>query len=160
MKIRPLTPDDYAKASALLQKAFPRSKYEVQLVETLRRNDKLVKEWVCIHRDTVIAFIAFSQAFDGTKVCGLHLAPLAVQPQMQKQGVGSELLRFALRQDVIKENTLFVLGDPKFYQKFGFTPCVNPICPFTQKNVHFLSIRNASTHPFTVGYEREFKIGK
>jgi putative acetyltransferase len=97
MKIRKLTPDDYAKVSALLQQAFTGSRYEVRLVEKLRQNSKIVQEWVCIHRNTVIAFIAFSHAFDGANVCGLHLAPVAVKPQMQNQGVGSELLRFALR---------------------------------------------------------------
>jgi putative acetyltransferase len=117
-----------------------------------------VQEWVCIHRNTVIAFIAFSQAFDGANVCGLHLAPLAVKPQMQNQGVGSELLRFALRQDIIKDNTIFVLGDPDFYRKFGFEPCDVPICPFDKNNAHFLSIRNTPSHEYTVGYEREFKI--
>jgi putative acetyltransferase len=158
MKIRKLTPDDYAKVSALLQQAFPRSRYEVQLVEKLRQNRKIVQEWVCIHRNTVIAFIAFSQAFDGANVCGLHLAPMAVKPQMQNQGVGSELLRFALRQDIIKDNTIFVLGDPNFYQKFGFERCAVPICPFDKNNAHFLSIRNSPSHEYTVGYEREFKI--
>jgi putative acetyltransferase len=158
MKIRKLTPDDYAKVSALLQQAFPRSRYEVRLVEKLRQNRKIVQEWVCIHRNTVIAFIAFSQAFDGANVCGLHLAPMAVKPQMQNQGVGSELLRFALRQDIIKDNTIFVLGDPNFYQKFGFERCAVPICPFDKNNAHFLSIRNSPSHEYTVGYEREFKI--
>jgi putative acetyltransferase len=158
MKIRKLTPDDYVKVSALLQQAFPRSRYEVRLVEKLRQNRKIVQEWVCIHRNTVIAFIAFSQAFDGANVCGLHLAPMAVKPQMQNQGVGSELLRFALRQDITRDNTIFVLGDPDFYLKFGFERCAVPICPFDKNNAHFLSIRNTPSHEYTVGYEREFKI--
>lgn len=158
MKIRNLTPADYVKASALLKQAFPRSAYETQLVEKLRRNRKIVQEWVCIHRDTVIAYIAFSHAFDGAGVCGLHLAPLAVKPQMQNQGIGSELLRFSLRQEIIRESTIFVLGDPKFYRKFGFERCTLPVCPFDKNNAHFLCIRNSATHPYTVGYEREFKI--
>ncbi len=159
MKIRKLTPDEYAKVSALLRQAFPRSKHEVQLVERLHDNKRIVHEWVCIHRDTVIAFIAFSSAFDGTSLCGLHLAPLAVKPQMQNQGIGSELLRFALRQEVIKEDTIFVLGNPIFYQRFGFQRCTMPICPFDKNNAHFLSIRNNTSHQYTVGYEREFRVG-
>ncbi len=159
MKIRKPTPDDYTKVFALLRQAFPRSTYEVQLIEKLHNNGKIVHEWVCIHQNTVIAFIAFSHAFDGAKVCGLHLAPLAVKPQVQNQGIGSELLRFALRQEVIKENTIFVLGNPKFYRKFGFEPCALPLCPFDKNNAHFLSIRNTTSRQYTVGYEREFKIG-
>jgi putative acetyltransferase len=157
MKIRTLTPDTSAKASALLRQAFPRSRYEAQLFEKLHNNNKIMHDWVCIHRNTVIAYIAFSKAFDGTKVCGLHLAPLAVKPEMQNQGIGSELLRFSLRQDVIRESTVFVLGAPVFYRKFGFEPCTMPICPLDKNNAHFLSIRNAASHQYTVGYEPEFK---
>ncbi|MBU0680835.1 MAG: N-acetyltransferase [Proteobacteria bacterium] len=156
MKIRKLAPDTYPKASGLLRQAFPDSTYEVQLVDNLHKNGRELHEWVCIHVNSVIAYIAFSKAYNGTDVCGLHLAPLAVKPEFQKQGVGSELLRFALRQDVIKTSTLFVLGDPRFYQKFGFAPCAMPLCPFAKNNAHFLSIRNKTSSPFTVGYEPEF----
>ena len=158
MKIRKLTPENHPKVSALLRQAFPDSKYEMQLVDNLRNNKKTVHEWVCIHINRVIAYIGFSNAYNGPDVCGLHLAPLAVKPEFQNQGIGSELLRFALRQDVIKENTIFVLGDPGFYMKFGFKPCVMPVCPFDKNNAHFLSIRNNVFRKFTVGYEREFKI--
>ena len=157
MKIRTLTPDTSAKASALLRQAFPRSRYEAQLFEKLHANNKIMHDWVCIHRNTVIAYIAFSKAFDGTKVCGLHLAPLAVKPEMQNQGIGSELLRFSLRQDVIRESTVFVLGSPGFYRKFGFEPCIMPLCPLEKNNARFLSIRNTASRRYTVGYEPEFK---
>jgi putative acetyltransferase len=158
MKIRKLTPEEYAKASALLQQAFPRSAYESQLVENLHRTGKTMHEWVCIHINMVIAYIAFTKAYHGSAVCGLHLAPLAVKPEFQKQGIGSELLRFALRQDVIQEKTLFVLGAPGFYQQFGFEPCAQPLCPFDHNNTRFLSIRNTPSSPFTVGYESEFNM--
>ena len=156
MKIRTLTPENYPKASALLRQAFPRSTKEMQLVENLHKNGKPVHEWVCIHINAVIGYIAFTTAYNGSAACGLHLAPLAVKPEFQKQGIGSELLRFALRQEAIKESTIFVLGDPRFYQKFGFTPCTMPICPFDKNNAHFLSLRNNTASQFTVGYEAEF----
>jgi putative acetyltransferase len=156
MKIRKLTSENYAKVSALLGQAFPDSTYEVQLVEKLHKNGKTMHEWVCIHTNRIIAYIAFSNAYNGSDVCGLHLAPLAVKPEFHKQGIGSELLRFALRQTVIKGNTIFVLGPPIFYRKFGFDSCATPICPFDKKNAHFLSIRNNTHSQFTVRYESEF----
>ena len=58
MKIRKLTPENY---------------------------DKAVHEWVCVHINTVIAYIAFSNAYNGSAVCGLHLAPLAVKLEFQKR---------------------------------------------------------------------------
>lgn len=159
MKIRKLTLEEYPKASALLRKAFPGSNYETRLFENLHKNRKNLYEWICVHRNKAIAYIAYSSAFNGKEVCGLHLAPLAVTPQMQNQGIGSELLHFSLRQAVIKDKTLFVLGDPNFYTKFGFVHCSTPICPFDKNNTHFLSIRNNPAGMFTVGYEQEFMTG-
>lgn len=159
MKIRKLTPDNYPKVAALLRQTFPESTYEVELIDNLHKNKKTMHEWVCIHVNRVIAYIAFSNAYNRTQVCGLHLAPLAVKPEFQNQGIGSELIRFALRQDIIMASTIFVLGDPGFYRKFGFEPCAIPLCPFDTNNAHFLSIRNSASTMFTVGYEPEFKTG-
>jgi putative acetyltransferase len=157
MKIQKLTEENRAKAYALLRSAFPGSEYEAGLVQKLHENGKPMYEWVCIHINKVIAYIAFSNAYHGNNVCGLHLAPMAVKPEFQRQGVGSELLRFALRQEAIKNRTLFVLGEPGFYARFGFEPCSVPICPFDKDNGHFLSLRNDTTTHFIVGYEPEFK---
>lgn len=157
MKIQKLTEENRAKAYALLRCAFPGSEYEAELVQKFHENGKPLHEWVCIHVNRVIAYIAFSNAYHGNDVCGLHLAPMAVRPEFQRQGVGSELLRFALRQDAIKSKTLFVLGEPGYYKKFGFEPCSLPICPFDKDNAHFLSMRNNTSTRFIVGYEPEFR---
>ena len=110
---------------------------------------------------TAPPFDIFSNAYrddrGDTEVCGLHLAPIAVTPDFQNQGVGSEILRFALRQEAIKEQPLFVLGESDYYRRFGFKPCRQPICPFDKKNAHFLSMRNETNDSFTIGYEAEFK---
>jgi len=159
MKIRKLRPDTYSKATALLRQAFPGSQYEEQLVASLRKNEKVMYEWVCIHTNKVVAYLAFSNAYNGADVCGLHLAPMAVKPEFQHQGIGSELLRFALRQEIIRKSTLYVLGKPGFYRDFGFEPCSNPICPFTKKNKNFASIQRDESSHFTVGYEPEFNNG-
>lgn len=157
MKIRKATQENHAKIYALLRYAFPGSEYEASLVQKFHENGKPLHEWVCIHTNRVIAYVAFSRAYNGESVCGLHLAPMAVSPEFQKQGVGSELLRYALRQESIQSQALFVLGEPDYYKKFGFEPCRLPICPFDKNNSHFLSLRNDVTTHFTVGYEPEFK---
>jgi putative acetyltransferase len=157
MKIRPLTADTQAKAASLLHHAFAPSTTEVRLFDALHAHGRTMLEWVCLHRDAVIAYIGFTQAYDRHRVVGLHLALLAVQPRMQHQGIGSELLRFALRQEAIRQQALFVLGNPKLYQKFGFAPCALPICPFDRNNAHFLALRNDAEPPYTVGYDPEFR---
>jgi putative acetyltransferase len=157
MKIRKLVPEYYSMVSALLRQTFPDSNYEEQLVDNLHKNKKSLHEWICIQNGRTVAYIAFSNAYYRAQICGLHLAPLAVHPKDQHLGIGSELLRFALRQDAIRDSTIFVFGNPGYYKKFGFELCAMPICPFDQNNAHFLSIRNNITSQYTVGYEPEFK---
>lgn len=156
MKIQKVTIEHRPKVYALLQRVFPGRTYEVQVVQKLHEQGRPVHEWVCIHVNKVIAYLAFSNAYQGKDVCGLHLAPLAVAPDMQKQGVGSELLRFALRQEVIASQPLFVLGEPGYFRRFGFESCCQPMCTFDNTNAHFLSMRNDGATAFTVGYEPEF----
>jgi putative acetyltransferase len=52
----------------------------------------------------------------------LALAPMAVLPEFQNQGLGSALVRRGL--EVCKEQghrIVIVLGHPHFYQRFGFS---------------------------------------
>jgi len=156
MKIQKVSIENRPKVYALLQNAFPGSDYEAALVRKLHENGKTVHEWICLHVNKAIAYIAFTPAYHGQEVCGLHLAPMAVAPDFQRQGVGSELLRFALRQEVIKNQPLFVLGEAGYYSRFGFEPCMLPVCPFDENNAHFLSMRNSGSSSFTIGYEPEF----
>ena len=156
MKIRKVTEDTLPKVLGLLKQAFARSNREVALIEKLHKSNSEIDEWVCIHINKVIGYIAFTKAYDGDAVCGLHLTTLAVKPEYQNQGIGAELIRFALRQDKIKSQTLFVLGKAEYYEPFGFTRCSNPVCPFTNKKRHFLSLGSSFEHNFTVGYEKEF----
>ncbi|WP_419175548.1 GNAT family N-acetyltransferase [Desulfosediminicola sp.] len=156
MKIRPLTAENSDKVSALLSQAFPNSRYEDRLVHNLRKNGRKTYEWVCIHKNMFIAYIAFSTAYNGDTPCGFHLAPVAVNPQYQNQGVGSELIRFALRQKELRDTTIYVLGDPAYYQRFGFAPVDQPVCPFARKKDHFMAKGEKVTEEFTIGYEPEF----
>jgi putative acetyltransferase len=156
LKIQKLSIENRPKVYALLQRAFPGSDYEARLVQRLHENGRTMHEWVCIHVNKAIAYIAFSPAYHGREVCGLHLAPMAVAPDFQKQGVGTELLNFALRQEAIRNQTLFVLGEPGYYRRFGFEPCQAPVCPFDTNNAHFLNMRSTAADSFIAGYEPEF----
>lgn len=51
----------------------------------------------------------------------LALAPVSVRPAVQRQGIGSALIRGALSAAVEDGwGGVFVLGDPAYYQRFGF----------------------------------------
>ena len=54
------------------------------------------------------------------------LAPLAVVPDSQKQGAGSQLIEYGWR--VLSKSAVdlvFVLGYPEYYSRFGFKPVGN-----------------------------------
>ena len=156
MKIQKLTIENRPRVYALLRLAFPNTEFQAELVEKLHENGRPIHEWVCLHANRIIAYLVFSNAYNGD-VCGLHLGPMAVTPDFQRQRVGSELLRYALRQEQIKSQALFVHGKPDYFGRFGFEPCSHPIYPFAKNNAHFLSMGNNSEARFTVGYEPEFK---
>ena len=54
-------------------------------------------------------------------ISGYILAPLAVSPEHQKQGVGSSLMKSGIDM-LTKDGTGFLLvyGDPDYYERFGF----------------------------------------
>jgi putative acetyltransferase len=53
----------------------------------------------------------------------LQLSPVSVHPERQRQGIGSALVREALRQaDALGEPFVLVLGHPAYYPRFGFEP--------------------------------------
>lgn len=53
----------------------------------------------------------------------LSLAPVAVRPKFQNQGIGSQLVKAGLEiAEEMGESLVIVLGHPEFYPKFGFQP--------------------------------------
>jgi len=56
-------------------------------------------------------------------VVGMGLAPMAVLPECQRQGVGSRLVRQGL--DILGKSGcpfVVVVGHPEYYPRFGFEP--------------------------------------
>jgi putative acetyltransferase len=71
----------------------------------------------------VVGHVAFSPVWlkNGEPFSGYILAPLAVKPGHQKNGIGSSLVKNCMQQLIIKEvDVAFVYGEPKYYSRFGF----------------------------------------
>jgi putative acetyltransferase len=57
----------------------------------------------------------------GSDASAVLLGPLAVAPAWQRRGVGSALVRTGLRRlEDMGVGLVFVLGDPAYYERFGF----------------------------------------
>ena len=82
-----------------------------------------IKSLVAEVDNQVIGYVSFSPIFlkSDTNIIGYILAPLAVSPENQKQGVGSNLIKSGI--DMITKDgvgVLLVYGDPAYYGRFGF----------------------------------------
>jgi putative acetyltransferase len=59
---------------------------------------------------------------DGRRLRALGLGPLAVIPGCQGEGVGSTLMKAAVAEARASGvEIIFLLGDPEYYGRFGFT---------------------------------------
>lgn len=106
-------------------RAFGQSQ-EVEIVDQLRQNCNDLLSLVATLENQVVGHILFSPATiesQGRNVSGMALAPMAVLPEYQRQGIGSELVIAGLAR--LRNNQcpfVLVLGHAEFYPRFGFEP--------------------------------------
>ena len=122
--IRPERPDDTAQVRRVNELAFGQPA-EADLVERLRQacTDSLA---LVAEDDGVVGHILFTPVVvesTARPVLGMGLAPMAVLPDRQRQGIGSQLVRRGL--DILRERNcpfVVVVGHPEYYPRFGFEP--------------------------------------
>ncbi|MBM4069693.1 MAG: N-acetyltransferase [Planctomycetes bacterium] len=124
LTIRPETVADFAAIGEVNQLAFGRDD-EARLVDALRAGAFTRLSLVAEFAGQIVGHIFFSDlpivGVDKT-VAALALAPIAVLPEFQKRGIGSELVRTGLdRCRADGQRIVMVLGDPHFYSRFGFS---------------------------------------
>lgn len=99
---------------------------EATLVDALRKSAELCISLVAVDDNQIVGHILFSEVTieSGDSASpALGLAPMAVLPEYQRQGLGSELVRAGLREcQRIGANVVVVLGHPEYYPRFGFVP--------------------------------------
>jgi putative acetyltransferase len=124
--IRPATGGDVAAIDALLRKAFPDAG-EAMLVQRLCVDGDMVLTLLADDEETgslagVIVYSRMAVEIAGKPIAAVALAPLAVDAGQRGQGVAEALVRASLAQLADAGAMLvFVLGDPAYYERFGFS---------------------------------------
>lgn len=122
--IRAETPADYEAIASLTRSAF-NSEAEVCLISTLRQQTADYIALVAEQQGKIVGHILFSAATvkQAPHTRLMALAPTAVSNVLQKQGIGSALLRAGLEQCQQRGiEAVVVLGHPVYYPRFAFVP--------------------------------------
>ena len=123
--IRSEQPADLTAIHHIVAEAFQQafgSTAEATLVDQLRANGKAVISLVAVENDQIVGYILFSEVTIGDAAI-IGLAPLAVLPNHQKQGIGAQLTLAGIEACRNAGYTaMVVLGHPEYYVRFGFVP--------------------------------------
>lgn len=111
--------EDRACVRRIVEAAFGR-KDEADLVDALRRDGDLAISLVALKEDAVIGHVGLSRMQSPTGCLGL--GPVTVAPEHQRCGVGHALIDAALKRAAQQDfSIVFVLGEPEYYTRFGFS---------------------------------------
>lgn len=126
MTVRGEKVEDQKAVHALNETAFE-TESEANLVDALRRGAQPFISLVAEDNNKIIGHIMFTpvslSGYPDLKIMGL--APMAVEPEQQRAGVGSKLVEAGLEGcRSLGYGAVIVLGHPTYYPRFGFEPSV------------------------------------
>ncbi|GCE65836.1 N-acetyltransferase [cyanobiont of Ornithocercus magnificus] len=127
MNIRLAKAADLNSIQKVIKAAFPGE--ESKVINEFAANLSIeitsppIKSLVAEFQNQVIGYVSYSPVFLKTSsgISGYILAPLAVSPERQRQGVGSGLVKSGI--EMLTQDgacVLLVYGDPNYYGRFGF----------------------------------------
>lgn len=169
IKIRQENKNDYQEVYNLIKTAFKTAKHsdgnEQDLVVNLRKSNNFIPKLSLVAKkeNEIIGYILFTKIKIGEHE-ELALAPLGVLPKYQKQGVGSMLIKEGHRiAKNLKYHYSVVLGDPKYYSKFGYSLAskygVKPPFDVPDENFMIAKLNDADVEiKGLVKYAKEFGV--
>ncbi|MDD4651861.1 MAG: N-acetyltransferase [Methanothrix sp.] len=98
------------------------------IVDALRDSKALTVSLVAVDGNRVVGHIALSPVDISDGSAGWYgLGPISVLPELQKQGIGRSLMQEGLsRLRSIGAKGCILVGDPGFYERFGFKSPKSP----------------------------------
>lgn len=123
MLIRAEEQRDWAAVHAVNVSAFETST-EADLVDALREQAQPLVSLIAEDDGAIVGHIVFSPvSLSGNPALRIMgLAPMAVAPEHQRQGIGSALVRAGLNEcKRLGFGAAVVLGHPTYYPRFGFS---------------------------------------
>jgi putative acetyltransferase len=163
VELRQETPADVSAIEAVTIAAFlnaPHTSHtEQHIVSALRRSGKLSVSLVAVAEGVVIGHVAVSPVSISDGASGwFGLGPISVLPAHQQRGVGSQLMREALR--ILRErgaSGCVVLGEPAYYGRFGFEADAGLVLPGVPPE-YFQAVSFGSPRPRgVVSYDAAFQ---
>ncbi len=125
MIIRHEEPADQAAIRHVNEAAF-QGVGEANAIDALRRRGQLTLSLVAVLDQQIVGHLLFTPAIieASDRVWpALGLAPLAVLPEFQRQGIGTALMKAGLDQcRELGYEIVIVLGHVAYYPRFGFEP--------------------------------------
>ncbi|MGY3232686.1 putative acetyltransferase [Luteibacter sp. HA06] len=122
-EVRAATADDLDAIVAIHRAAFGRDA-EADLVRRLVAAGRASISLVAVDdAETVLGHVLFSPVTieEGDDGKSLGLAPIAVHPDHQRQGIGHALVEEGIGACFVQDaRAVFVLGSPAYYTQFGF----------------------------------------
>ncbi len=124
MIIRPEATSDHGAIRQVNDAAFGGT-IESDLVDNLRIEGVVLLSLVAEYREGLVGHALFSRMWieaSAGVLPAVALAPVAVSPPYQRQGIGGRLITYGLgaMRDA-GERIVIVLGHPDYYPRFGFS---------------------------------------
>jgi putative acetyltransferase len=123
---------------------------EAKLVGELREAGDSVVSLVAEEDGQIVGHVLLSKM--DAPFPALALAPVSVIPTRQRSGIGSALIRSAVNRARSEGwAAVFVLGDPKYYERFGFDREAAAGFTSVYAGDHFMVLTLSSPLPATTG---------
>ncbi|MGY5238756.1 GNAT family N-acetyltransferase [Clostridium tertium] len=126
---------DYKEVENVIEESFKSAEFtdndEHNLVKRLRNSNEFIKELSLLAEinNKIVGHILLTKALiksENKDVETLALAPLAVLPNHQKNGIGKKLVNEAIEKSKeLGYKSIVVLGHEHYYLKFGFKKASN-----------------------------------